>query len=129
MTSHLTGVPAPFARSRVSAAQREQRRFRIMGLVQAGVSYEAIARQEQITGERVRQIVRKSLETQSGETRPDPNLLQIARLEPALRLASMGVVNGDLKAIAPLLRVLERLDKYGAVVRRSRTTGSSFTSG
>jgi hypothetical protein len=43
--------------------------------------------------------------------------LQIARLEPALRLAARGIENGKLNAIMPLLKVLERLDKYGAVVQ------------
>ena len=41
--------------------------------------------------------------------------MQIARLEPALRLAARGVADGDLGAIDRLLRVLERLDKYSAV--------------
>ena len=116
----MTSSPAAAltARPRVSAAVREQRRIRIMGLLQSGVSYEAIGQMERITAERVRQIVKKSLERHSGATRPDPRLLQIARLEPALRLAAMGVFNGNIRAIPELLRVLRRLDEYGAVVER-----------
>ena len=41
--------------------------------------------------------------------------MQIARLEPALRLAARAVGGGDLGAIDRLLRVLDRLDKYAAV--------------
>jgi hypothetical protein len=109
-------APALATRPRVTAAQREQRRIRIMALVQSGVAYDAIARMEQITAERVRQIVKTSLESHSGASRPDPRLLQIARLEPALRLAAMGVVNGNIRAIPELLRVMKRLDEYGAVI-------------
>ena len=117
----MTSSPAPAlpARHRVTAAQRERRRIRIMGLIQSGVSYEAIGGLEQISAERVRQIVKKSLEGPGRATRPDLKLLQIARLEPALRLAAMGVINGNLRAISELLRVLKRLDEYGAVVERN----------
>ena len=41
--------------------------------------------------------------------------MQIARLEPALRLAADAVAEGDLSAIDRLLRVLDRLDRYSAV--------------
>ena len=41
--------------------------------------------------------------------------MQIARLEPALRLAARGVADGDLRAIDRLLKVLEILNKYSAV--------------
>src|SRR5271169_672352 len=99
MNSSFASVPAPFARDAMTAAQREERRIRIMGMVRSGHSYEAIARQERLSRERVRQIVKKSLEDESGATRPDHNRVQIARLEPALRLAAAGVANGDLGAI------------------------------
>jgi hypothetical protein len=108
-------APVP-ARPTTTAVQREERRLRIMAMVRAGQSYEAIGRQEQLTRERVRQIVAKSLDDKSGSTRPDHNRVQIARLEPALRLAAVGIANGNLSAIPHLLRVLERMDKYGAVV-------------
>jgi hypothetical protein len=86
-------------------------------MLRAGHSYEAIARQERLSRERIRQIVKKSLETEKGATLPDQNRVQMARLEPALRLAAIGVENGDLKAIPHLLRVLDRLDKCGSVVK------------
>ena len=41
--------------------------------------------------------------------------MQIARLEPALRLAAQGVADGDLAAIDRLLRVLDRLDRYSVI--------------
>jgi len=112
-------MPAPSSRlpGRRTAHQREQRRIRIMAMVRAGYSYEAIARDENLTRERIRQIVTQSLDAAEGPGRIDHNRLQIARLEPALRLAARGIENGKLNAIMPLLKVLERLDKYGAVVQ------------
>ncbi len=70
---------------------------------------------ENLSRERVRQIVAQSLEEPEGGTRLDHARVQIARLEPALRLAARGVADGELRAIDRLLRVLDRLDKYGAV--------------
>ena len=100
---------------RRTAREREQRRIWILGMVRAGFSYEAIARDENFSRERVRQIVAQSLEEPEGGTRLDHARVQIARLEPALRLAARGVADGQLRAIDRLLRVLDRLDKYGAV--------------
>jgi hypothetical protein len=100
---------------RRTAREREQRRIRILAMVQAGFSYEAIARDENLSRERVRQIVAQSLREPDGGTRLDHARVQLARLEPALRLAARGVADGELRAIDRLLRVLDRLDKYGAV--------------
>jgi hypothetical protein len=79
------------------------RRARIFLRMQEGWPYEAIAAEEDLTRERVRQIVRESLEEREAEA---------ARLDPALRLAAEKVAAGDLKAIDRLIRVLNQLDKY-----------------
>jgi hypothetical protein len=100
-------------RPRRTAHQREERRARIMAQVRAGFSYEAIARDESLSRERIRQIVSQSLNEEKRADRHDHNRLQIARLEPALRLAARGVEAGKLQAIGHLLKVLERMDKYG----------------
>ena len=111
MTTEQALVPP-----RRTARQREERRIRIMGMVRSGFSYEVIARDECLSRERIRQIVTQSLKTDDGVNRVDQARVQMARLEPALRLAARGVDNGKLSAINPLLKVLDRLDKYGAVV-------------
>ena len=111
MTTQQALVPV-----RRTARQREERRIRIMGMVRSGFSYEEIARDECLSRERIRQIVTQSLKTDDGVNRVDQARVQMARLEPALRLAARGVDNGKLSAINPLLKVLDRLDKYGAVV-------------
>jgi hypothetical protein len=105
--------PAPIVRR--TAREREQRRIRMLAMVQAGFSYEAIACDENLSRERVRQIMAQSLDEPEGGTRLDHARVQLARLEPALRLAARDVADGELRAIDRLLRVLDRLDKYGAV--------------
>jgi hypothetical protein len=111
----LQSLPTTLEKPRRTARDREARRIRIMALVQSGYSYEAIAREENLTRERIRQIVARSLEDERG-SRIDGTRVQIARLEPAFRLAARGVANGELDAIQPMLRILAQLDKYDAVV-------------
>jgi hypothetical protein len=107
-----TSLPAP-ATSR--AAARDLRRLRILASLQAGLSYAAIGRAEGLSRERVRHIVAKALDEEGTGTKLDHARVQIARLEPALRLAAGAVAGGDLGAIDRLLRVLDRLDRYCAV--------------
>jgi hypothetical protein len=97
------------------ARDRDLRRLRILSQVQAGFSYAAIGRDEGLSRERVRQIVSQALGEEAAETKLDHARVQIARLEPALRLAARAVADGDLAAIDRLLRVLDRLDKYSVV--------------
>jgi hypothetical protein len=109
-------VPAPSPSPAASrAAARDLRRVRILASLQAGLSYAAIGRTERLSRERVRQIVAKALKDESVGTKLDHARVQIARLEPALRLAAGAVAEGDLAAIDRLLRVLDRLDRYSAV--------------
>ncbi len=97
------------------AAARDLRRLRILASLQAGLSYAAIGRAEALSRERVRQIVAKALDEGGAATKLDHARVQIARLEPALRLAAGAVAEGDLAEIDRLLRVLDRLDRYCAV--------------
>jgi hypothetical protein len=100
------------ARPRVTAADRARRRLRIFTRMQEGWSYEAIAEEEKLSRERIRQIVKQSLDRREVDPSADYLRLQIARLDPALRLAAAKVAAGDLRAIDRLLRVLDRMDKY-----------------
>ena len=108
-------APVPSPAGARPTRDGDVRRLRILAQVQAGWSYAAIGREEGISRERVRQIVTHALSEGPIETKIDHARVQIARLEPALRLAARGVADGDLSAIDRLLRVLERLDKYSAV--------------
>jgi len=91
------------------------RRRRIFALLQEGWSYEAIAEVEDPSRERIRQIIKETLEDREREPSGDHQRLQSARLDPALRLAAEQVAAGDLKAIDRLIRVLNQIDKYQAI--------------
>ncbi|HLH50410.1 MAG TPA: sigma factor-like helix-turn-helix DNA-binding protein [Roseiarcus sp.] len=110
------------SRPRVTAADRAQRRLRIFARLQAGWSYEAIAQEENLSRERIRQIVKQTLDRREVDPEADFVRLQIARLDPALRLAAEKIAAGDLRAIDRLLRVLDRMDEY-----HSRDTCQSMT--
>jgi hypothetical protein len=104
--------PLRSASPALSPAARALRLQRIFARMQEGAAYKDIASDEGISRERLRQIVRSA--TAYGKTggAPDHKQMQIARLQPALRLASQGVADGDAKAIPLLLKLLDRLDRY-----------------
>ena len=71
-----------------------------------------LPRHEGLTAERIRQIVREAF-----EKRLLDSPLQLARLQPAMRIAAEAVADGDVTAIAPLMKVLDRLDRYQRVAK------------
>jgi Homeodomain-like domain len=107
--------PRRRSRKRTAAARASaQRRQRIFARMQQGWSYEAIAEDEGVSRERIRQIVKEGLEGRDLEPDSDHLRLQLARLDPALRLAAEQVSAGNIKAIDKLIRVLAQIDKYQA---------------
>ena len=118
--------PSASPRPRRTADDRELRRRRIFARLQEGWSYEAIAEAEDLSRERIRQIIVQTLDQREIDPNRDHTRLQIARLDPALRLAGEAVAKGEIKAIDRLLRVLERLDKYqGAAVVVAENEGDA----
>jgi hypothetical protein len=105
----------PPRRPRVTAQDREIRRLRIFAGRQAGLSYDEIAQAENLTSERIRQIVVDTLERRLLDPVRDHARLQIARLDPALRVAAEQVATGDLRAVDRLIKVLDRMDKYQGI--------------
>ncbi len=97
-------------RPSLSPAARALRLQRIYARLQEGASYAAIATEEGLSRERLRQIVKAAATRRRSP--PDHKKMQFARLEPALRLATRGVAEGDVKAIPLLLKLVDRLDRY-----------------
>ena len=97
---------------RLDARGRVLRRGRIFARLREGYAYDEIAREEQLTPERIRQIVREALARRIVDDETDHAKLQLARLAQAMQIASMAVADGDVKAIPALLKVLDRLDRY-----------------
>ena len=80
-----------------------------------GASYEEIAAEEGVGRERVRQIVAEVLQRRSVDSGADHAKLQLDRLAPLMQLAAEAVAAGDIRAITPYLKVLDRLDRYQTV--------------
>src|SRR5271169_2813381 len=106
---------APGRRRRIGAAGMMLRRRRIFARLRGGLSYEEIAGEEGVTGERIRQIVSEVLQKRSVDSGADHAKLQLDRLAPVMQLASEAVAAGDVTAITPYLKVLDRLDRYQTV--------------
>jgi hypothetical protein len=68
-----------------------------------------------VSRERIRQIVSEVLQKRSVDSGADHAKLQLDRLLPAMQLAAEGVASGDIRAIMPYLKVIDRLDRYQAV--------------
>ena len=106
-----TAAPARKAR-RLDARGRVLRRGRIFARLREGYAYDEIAREEQVTPERVRQIVREALARRFVDDETDHAKLQLARLAQAMQIASVAVADGDVRAIPALLKVIDRVDRY-----------------
>lgn len=110
----------PTGRPRLTAFGRDSRRERIFERLRQGWSYETIAAFERVSEKHIRKIVGKTLRKREIDEQTDHALLQLTRLEPAMQLAAEAIANGDVKAIWPLLRVLDRYDRYQPAARASQ---------
>src|SRR5271165_4541319 len=106
---------APARRRRMGAAGMILRRRRIFARLREGLSYEDIAQEEGVTSERIRQIASEVLQKRAVDSGADHAKLQLDRLAPVMQLAAEAVAAGDVTAIAPYLKVLDRLDRYQTV--------------
>lgn len=106
---------------RLNAYGRVMRRERIFARMRDGWSYDEIAREEEVTAERIRQIVSEALRKRVVDTAADHARLQLARLERVMAHAGEALAQGDLRAGALYLRTIDRLDRYqktAAVIER-----------
>jgi hypothetical protein len=103
---------APAKRRKLNPRDKALRRERIFERLRAGWSYHAVAREERVTPRRVRQIVSEALARRPIDCESDHAMLQLVRLENALRLAADTVAKGETGAISILVNVLDRLDRY-----------------
>ena len=79
------------------------------------MSYDEIAGEEGVTATRIRQIVSEVLKKRAVDSGAEHAKLQLERLIPAMQLAAEAIAAGDVTAIAPYLKVLDRLDRYQSV--------------
>lgn len=102
-------------RRRLTAQGMMLRRSRIFAGLREGLSYDEIASEEGVSATRIRQIVSEALRRRAIDNGADHAKLQLDRLAPAMQLAAEAISAGDISAINPYLKVLDRFDRYQTV--------------
>jgi hypothetical protein len=105
----------PARRRRLGAHGMMFRRRRVFARLREGFTYEEIANEEGVTITRIRQIVSAELQQRAVDSGADHAKLQLERLSSVMQLAAEAVAAGDVTAITPYLKVLDRLDRYQTV--------------
>ena len=113
----------PEPRRRLNVMTKAERRQRIFTRLREGWAYDEIAREERVSPERIRQIVAEVLGKRVIDRGVDHAHLQLERLMPALRIVGEAIGRGELKAVAPLIKVIDRLDKHQTTVVAKYTYG------
>jgi hypothetical protein len=106
---------APVRRRRLGAHGMMFRRRRIFAGLREGFTYDEIAADEGVSPSRIRQIVSKELQHRAVDSGAEHAKLQLDRLAPAIQLAAGAMAAGDVSAITPYLKALDRLDRYQTV--------------
>jgi hypothetical protein len=106
----------PEPRRRLNVLTKAERRERIFARLREGWAYDEIAREERVSAERIRQIVSDVLGKRVIDRGADHAHLQLERLRPALRVANEAIGRGELKAVGPLIRLIDRLDRHQETV-------------
>jgi hypothetical protein len=111
----MVEATAPTRRRRLGAHGMMFRRRRIFARLREGFTYEEIANEEGVTITRIRQIVSQELQQRAIDSGAEHAKLQLERLASVMQLAAEAVAAGDVTAITPYLKVLDRLDRYQTV--------------
>ena len=106
---------APVRRRRLGAHGMMFRRRRIFAQLREGFTYDEIATEEGVSSARIRQIVSQELQQRGVDSGAEHAKLQLDRLAPAIQLAAEAIAGGDVSAITPYLKALDRLDRYQVV--------------
>jgi hypothetical protein len=106
---------ASVRRRRLGAHGMMFRRTRVFAQLREGFTYEEIAAEEGVSASRIRQIVSQELQKRAVDSGADHAKLQLDRLAPAIQLAAEAIAAGDVSAITPYLKALDRLDRYQTV--------------
>ena len=105
----LEQTPEP--RRGLNVLSKAARRKRIFARLREGWAYDEIARDERVSAERIRQIVSEIL-AKGFDRGADHAHLQLERLMPALRLVGEAIGAASSRRSAPLIKVIDRLDKH-----------------
>ncbi|MGB3580182.1 MAG: hypothetical protein WBA40_03555, partial [Roseiarcus sp.] len=109
---------SPSARASLRAERRTRRKDRlaqresVFEMVASGYDLEVIAATLEISVATVRRELDRAIAERRLDAPERYARLQIARLNKALRVADGRLDKGDMKAVAPLLRIVAALDRY-----------------
>jgi len=116
--SEIDSVSRDKPRKRPTKLGREGRIARIMERLRDGWGLDEVARQEALTARRVQQIVAEHLKEREAVEGVTHAHMQIDRVGWAMRVASDAMAEGDIRAIGPFMRAVDRLDRYQALVKQ-----------
>jgi hypothetical protein len=117
----MEGTQTP--RRRLNVLGKAARRKRIFARLREGWAYDEISGEERLSAERIRRIVSEVLDKRVIDRGVDHAHLQLERLMPAMRIVGEAIGRGELKAVAPLIKVIDRLDKHQQTVVAKYTYG------
>ena len=105
-----------WARKRAAGNARRaksiKRRETYFDLLVSGYSVERIATATKMSPSAVRRAIGQALAKRQLDAPEDYARLQVARLTKALRCADVSLENGDLKAVAPFVKVVTELNRF-----------------
>jgi len=114
-----------WARKRAAGKIRREalikRREAYFDLLVSGYSVEQIAATTKKSPSAVRRAIGQALAKRQLDAPEDYARLQVARLTKALRLADALIDRGDVRGLAPLVKIVGELDRYHGLGRRWRT--------
>src|SRR3984957_14493816 len=115
MTQTHLRMGAQGAAGKTHRAKLIERREAYFDLLVSGYSIEQIASHTKTSPSAVRRAVAQALAKRQLDSPEDYARLQVARLTKALRCADVSLEEGDLKAIAPFVKVVRELNLYHGV--------------
>ncbi|MGO4870381.1 MAG: hypothetical protein ACLPGW_07180 [Roseiarcus sp.] len=121
----------PATRMRVGRIEarraKAERNLRLFNLLKAGVPVAEIALQEGLSVRRARELVQEMLERRDIDPPAGFVQLQIGRLGDAMMVAHTAMMEGDLKALDRVLRIVGELDRYHGFARAQASAGAAAT--
>ena len=98
---------------------RNARTRRMLDRLREGWAYRDVARAEGLSDRRVRQIVGEHVRRSEPVDEDAHAALQIERLGFALKVAGEALAKADIRAIAPFIKAIDRLDAYQTRARKA----------
>ncbi len=113
-------MPTSPTRSERAAAKarrvaRQARREDMLDDIAGGVDYGVVAHKNKVSVKTVRREVERALDARWMASPQRYIRLQVERLNRALRAVDEALLDRDVTAVEPLIRLLDKLDRYHAV--------------